>query len=76
MEDINRKYRGGAHISVDRLVVLGLISRIPKLPSTPGGPGGLLKVVIPSIVGLNLYADATGDIPRALAEEEGKSRTG
>ena len=59
-EDISRKYGQFAHIAVDKLVVLGLIGRVPKLPLTPGGPGGLLEVVIPSMIGLNLYAEATG----------------
>ena len=66
-EDISRKYGQLAHIAVDKLVVLGLIFRIPKLPLEPGGSVGLLEVVIPSIIGLNLYAVATGNLPRRLA---------
>lgn len=68
-EDIDREYGRLAHIAVDKLVVLGLISRIPKLPLKRGGPGGLLEVITPSIIGLNLYANATGNLPRRLAEE-------
>lgn len=68
-EDISRKYGQFAHIAIDKLVVLGLIGRILKLPLKPGGPGGLLEVVIPSMIGLNLYAEATGSLPRRLAEE-------
>ena len=68
-DDISRKYGRFAHIAVDKLDVLGLIGRIPKLPLKPGGPGGLLNVIIPSLIGLNLYAGATGNLPRRLAEE-------
>ena len=67
-EDISRKYGQFAHIAVDKLVVLGLIGRIPKLPLKPGRLGGLLEVIIPSVIGLNLYAEATGNLPRWLAE--------
>jgi len=68
-EDLSRKYGRLAHIAVDKLVILGLISRIPKLPLKPGGPMGLIEVVQPSVIGLNLYAKVTGNLPRRLAED-------
>ncbi|WP_428274204.1 hypothetical protein [Candidatus Palauibacter sp.] len=68
-EDISRKYGRYAHIAVEKLVALGLIQRHPKVPLTRGGPGGLAEVVQPSMIGLNLYAEATGKLPERLVEE-------
>ena len=53
-----------AHISVEKLVTLGVLQRAPKLPLTPGpSSSGLVEVIMPTIIGLNFYATASGKMP-------------
>ncbi|WP_419935742.1 Abi-alpha family protein [Candidatus Palauibacter sp.] len=53
-----------AHISVEKLVTLGVLQRAPKLPLTPAPTAsGLAEAITPTIIGVNFYATASGKMP-------------
>ncbi len=51
------------HISLEKLISLGCVSRDPKLPLKPGGFRGLVEGITPTIIGINLYVAASGEKP-------------
>lgn len=52
------------HISVEKLVTLGVLQRAPKIPMTTGPTSsGFAEVILPTIIGLNFYATASGKMP-------------
>ncbi|WP_423929306.1 Abi-alpha family protein [Candidatus Palauibacter sp.] len=53
-----------AHISVEKLVTLGVLQRAMKMPITPGPTAsGFAEVIVPTIIGLNFYVTASGKMP-------------
>ena len=52
------------HISVEKLVALGCVSRDPKLPLEPGGSRTLMEVFTPTVIGINFYISASGELPK------------
>ena len=57
------------HISLEKLVSLGCVSRDPKLPLKPGGSRTLMEVITPTIIGINFYIAASGKLPKWFHEE-------
>ena len=52
------------HISVEKLVTLGVLQRVMKKPLTTGPtPSGFAEDIVPTIIGLNFYVAASGKLP-------------
>ena len=58
------------HISLEKLISLGCVSRDPKLPLKPGGSRGLVECITPTIIGINLYIAASGEKPEWFFYED------
>lgn len=54
-----------SHVSLEKLVSLGCARCDPKVPLKPGGRG-LMEVVTPTSIGINLYIAASGKTPKGL----------
>ena len=51
------------HISLEKLVSLGCVSRDPKIPLKTGGSRGLEELIGPTSIAINLYISASGKRP-------------
>lgn len=60
-----------AHISLEKLISLGCASSDPRIPLKTGGLRGLLEVITPTSIGINLYISASGKTPQWLKSEDG-----
>ena len=57
------------HIALEKLVSLGCVARSIRLPMTPtegegGGHNSLMEDIVPTLMGINLYASSSGKSPR------------
>ena len=59
-----------SHISLEKLTSLGCARFNPKIPLKTGGQG-LMEVVTPTIIGINLYIAASGKTPKGMKGKTG-----
>ena len=52
------------HMSVEKLVTLGVVQRVTRMPITGGRTlSGFAEDIVPTIIGLNFYVAAAGKMP-------------
>ena len=59
-----------SHISLEKLTSLGCARFDPKIPLKTGGQG-LIEVVTPTAIGINLYIAASGKTPKGMKSKDG-----